>query len=60
MMASTASHVKTLAFDEVKRQTENLNRVLVGKKVDDFEGVGNDADSHLFLTCVATMLDEAA
>ena len=39
-------------------RTENLNRVLVGKQVDDFEGVGNDADCHLFLTYVATMSDE--
>jgi len=34
---------------------ENLNRVLVCEKVDDFEQVGDDAESKLFLSVVAAL-----
>lgn len=37
---------------------ENLDRVLVGEEVDNFEGVGDDSDGHLLLTVVATVHHE--
>lgn len=33
----------------------NLNRVLIGQKVNDFEGLLDDSDSHLLLTVVSTL-----
>jgi hypothetical protein len=37
----------------------NLNRVLVGEEVDDFESVSNDADGQEFLSVVATLHHQA-
>lgn len=37
---------------------ENLDGVLVGEEVDNFESVGDDSDGHLLLTVVATVHHE--
>lgn len=42
-----------------KTRNSNLNRVLVCKEVNDFEGVGDDADSHKLLAVVATFHHQA-
>lgn len=63
-VATTASTAHTTSVHESAgerggERTKDLDGVLVGEKVDDFEGVGDDSDGHLLLTTVSSVHHQA-